>query len=148
MIFTSQDGSWSLEIPPGWELSTPEWEPGFTARYAEARLRVMQLWSGPVATAADRRRQVVERNRALGHTVVDVEYGTFVGHLIEVEDGDLWCRCWLLSASGTELEVAYSCPRANADRDDIAIDQMLRTLTILVVRQAQRGDDSVRGGVR
>jgi hypothetical protein len=128
--FRPHFGSWSLEIPSDWELVASEWEPGFTAHRAQATLRVMQfLWDNP-ANAAAHRKKVAELNRAQGRSAVDVDYGTFSGLLIEVEDGDLWCRCWTLASAGTELEVTYGCPRAHAGEDDPSLDEMLRTLRI------------------
>jgi hypothetical protein len=95
----------------------------------KAALRVMGLLE-PWEASDDRRRQVVEINRTLGCSVVDVEYGGSSGYLIEAEDRDLWCRCWLLMVGATEVEVTYTCHRAKAGRDDAAIHQMLYTLTI------------------
>lgn len=130
MILGSGAKSWSFEIPSDWEVVASEWEPGFTARRAEAALRVIGLPLEPWEVSDDRRRQVVEVNRTLGRSVVDVEYGASSGHLIEAEDRDLWCRCWLLIVGATEVEVTYTCPRAKAGRDDFVIHQMLCTLTI------------------
>ena len=131
MIFVSGAKSWTVDLPPDWEVVPSEWEPGFTARRAEVTLRVLELFSGePKAVSEERSRQVAEANRFMGRSVVDVEYGVWSGHLIEVQDEGLWCRCWLLAAAAAEVEVTYACPQAEAGRDDAAIHHMLRSLTL------------------
>jgi hypothetical protein len=131
VIFVSGARSWSLELPPDWEVVPSEWEPGFTARRADATLRVLELSSGePKAVTEDRSRQVAEANRAIGRSVVDVEYGVWSGSLIEVQDEGLWVRCWLLASAVAEIEVTYACPQAEDGRDDAAIHHMLRSLTL------------------
>jgi hypothetical protein len=101
------------------------------ARRAQATLRVLELSSGePKAVSDAQRREVAEVNRAMGRSVVDVEYGAWSGHLIEVEDEGLWCRCWLLTSAVAEVEVTYTCPQAEAGRDDAAIHHMIRSLTL------------------
>jgi hypothetical protein len=131
VIFVSGARSWSLELPSDWEVVPSEWEPGFTASRERATLRVLELSSGqPRAVSDTQGQQVVEVNRAIGRSVVAVAYGAWSGHLIEVEDEGLWCRCWLLAAAADEVEVTYACPREEAGRDDRAIDNMLRSLPL------------------
>jgi hypothetical protein len=59
-----------------------------------------------------------------------VEYGGGSGYLLELVDGESWCRCWMLVADSTELHINYTCPRAVAGLDDAIINEMLFTLRI------------------
>jgi hypothetical protein len=109
-----------------------DWEPGFSAHRGQAKLRVAEVSIGdPSGNVVGRWQRVVQRNHDLGRIALDVEYGTWSGHLIEAVDVGLWCRCWLLRATaGEEIEVTYSCPQAEAGRDDPAIEAALRSLAV------------------
>ena len=131
MILVSGAKAWSFELPSDWQVAPSDWEPGFSARRGEATLHVMG-WAltEPGGFSDHQRRQVVDINRSAGRSVVDVQCGTWSGHLIEVEDGALWCRCWLLVAGTTEVEGTYTCPLADAGADDAAINLLLCTLSV------------------
>jgi hypothetical protein len=126
--FVSGARSWQLELPPEWEVSPSEWEPGFTAYRNGAALRVLEtgLGDGP----SEWTDEVVLANRELGRSTGSVAYGSWSGHLIETEDQGRWYRCWILRAPSAQIEVTYECPSASAGEDDQTIHHMLGSLTL------------------
>jgi hypothetical protein len=123
----STTGSWDVELPSEWEVSTSDW-PGFTGYRDDAAVRV--TWVNPGESPSQWMDEVIRVNLELGRSTGDVAYGPWSGHLIELEEDGRWIRCWLLKAKSAQIEITYSCLSAKAGEDDPAIHQMLGSLTL------------------
>jgi hypothetical protein len=101
----------------------------FVPEQQDAELRLTRDYRGKIA-AAEWVEVCAFMSRAKKRLCEVVQCGDFGGYMVEFLSVDTWVRGWSLHKGDVPLDVCYRCKASAKGRDDMIVDEMLRTLRL------------------